>query len=195
MSTSVNIVTVDINNKRALYANPNRKPRILRVVPTGIPDDLTALQRWVLWIFVWKENKKGGGKWDKVPHRVCGKKASSTDPTQWNTFKAVYAAYQRRGAGDTRFDGIGFVLGDGFVGIDLDDVRNPDTGEILTPWAVDLIESASTYADVSPSGTGVKLIGKGEWTGDWHKKPHPSGIGEIEVYDKSRYFTITGVKP
>jgi len=86
---------------------------------------------------------------------------------------------------------VGFVLGDRWCGIDLDDVRNPDTGEI-TPEAAALVERVGTYAEVSPSGTGLKLFGRGKWTGKKHRYPFPGG-GELEVYDSGRYFTVTGL--
>lgn len=155
--------------------------------PDDIPTDLKAVRRWVLWSLVWKAKKNGTGKWDKVPKTVAGKNASSTDSQTWGTFDKVFAAYQSGG-----FAGIGFMLGDGFVGIDLDDVRNPFTGEITAGWAAELLTATSTYADVSPSSTGVKVFGRGVWVGDWHKRLHPSGMGEIEVYDGGRFFTVTG---
>ncbi len=172
--------------KKTLYTNPDRKPDVLTVNPDGIPTELKAARRWVLWALTWKANKDGTGKWDKVPKTATGKNASSTNAGTWDTFDAVFAAYQ-----SGRFDGIGFVLGDGFAGIDQDDVRTPTTGELI-PWAVELLTAAGTYADVSPSGTGVKLFGRGVWNGNWHKRPHPSGAGEVEVYDGGRFFTVTG---
>lgn len=173
--------------KKALYTNPNSKPDVLAAVPDGICATLKNEPRWVLWALTWKANKDGTGKWDKVPRTPAGRHASSTDPKTWSTFEAVVAAYQTG-----RFDGVGFVLGDGFAGIDLDEVRNPETGELFAAWAVELIAAAGTYTDVSPSGTGAKLFGRGVWKGDWHKRPHPSGVGEIEVYSEGRYFTVTG---
>lgn len=173
--------------KKLLYTNPDRKPDVLPVDPAGIPAELTAARRWVLWRLEWKTNRDGTGKWDKVPKRIDGRNAKSTDPATWDTFESVWATYQRGG-----FDGLGFMLGDGFAGIDLDDIRNPVTGEITTPWAVELIATAGTYTDVSPSGFGCKLFGRGVWRGEWHKRPHPSGSGEIEVYSQGRYFTVTG---
>jgi hypothetical protein len=172
--------------KKAMYSNPDRKPDVRPVNPDGIPAELKAIRRWVLWTLTWKANKDGTGKWDKVPKTAASENASSTNPKTWGTFDAVFAAFQ-----SGRFDGTGFVLGDGFAGIDLDVVRTPTTGELL-PWAGELLTDAVTYADVSPSGTGVKLFGRGVWRGDWHKRPHPSSVGEVEVYDGGRFFTLTG---
>ena len=173
--------------KKALYADPKNKPSVLPVNPDGIPADLKDAARWVLWKLAWKANKDGTGKWDKVPVTTAGRGAKTNDPRTWGTFEAVLAAYRK-----LRYDGIGFVLGNRFAGVDLDDVRDPATGAITAAWAADLVRKAGTYTDVSPSGTGVKLFGVGTWMGDWHKRPHPSGTGEIEIYSAGRYFTVTG---
>lgn len=173
--------------KKQLYGDPDRKPTMLPVNPDGIPEWMRAVRRWVLWRLVWKTNKTKPGKWDKEPFRTTGTHASSTDPASWATFGEVIATYQRGG-----YDGVGFVLGDGVAGIDADEVRDPESGVITAPWAVDLLARGLGYADVSPSGLGVKIFGRGKWNGDEHKKPHPSGVGEIEVYDSGRYFTVTG---
>jgi len=50
----------------------------------------------------------------KRPVTVDGRPASSTDSTTWTTYEAARAS--------TIDDGLGFVLGDGVGGIDLDHV-------------------------------------------------------------------------
>ncbi len=167
--------------KKAFYADPTRKPTVLAVNPDGISVILKDAPRWVLWKLVLK-----GGKWTKVPTQASGRNASSTNPKSWAAFPDVLPVYR----GGTS-DGFGFVLGGEFVGIDLDDVRDPATGELVS-WAAELVSTAGTYAEVSPSGTGVKLFGFGTWGGKWHKRPHPSGVGEIEVYADGRFFVVTG---
>ena len=187
----MSIITVERterqSQKRAFYSDPDRKPVAPAPLWDEIPDELRAARRWVLWRLQWKGNRNGGGKWDKVPHQSNGACAKSNAPDTWGTLEAVRTACSRGG-----FDGIGFVLGDGFVGIDLDDVRDRDSGTITAPWVAELIDRNATYAEVSPSGTGVKLFGHGTWSGGWHKRPHPSGAGEIEVYDTARFFCVTG---
>jgi primase-polymerase (primpol)-like protein len=59
--------------------------------------------------------------------------------------------------------GLGFVFSadDPLFFLDLDHCRDPDTGEIA-PWALDYLEGFyGTYIEVSPSGTGIKVIGEG----------------------------------
>src|SRR5690242_9584019 len=113
------------SRKTAHYADRDARPLVLAPDLGNIPAELRAEPRWCLWKLVWKTRKGGGGKWDKPPYQPNGRAASSTDPTTWSSFEAVADAYRKGG-----FDGIGYMLGDGNAGIDLDDVRDPDTGEI-----------------------------------------------------------------
>jgi hypothetical protein len=88
------------------------------------------------------------------------------------------------------YDGIGFVFtpDDPFAGIDLDNCRDTATGEI-DPWAEEVLaQFGDTYAEVSPSGTGVKLFGIGALPGPGRH------VGNVELYDSKRYFTVTGHK-
>jgi hypothetical protein len=170
------------SHKARFYSDPTHRPVVLPPDLDAIPAELRAENRWVLWRLVWKPK---GRRWTKAPFRPDGRAAKSNDPTTWTTFDVAVAAYQAGG-----FDGIGFVLGDGFAGIDLDDVRDPGTAA-LTPDAAALVERFATHAEISPSGSGVKLVGRGDWRAGWHRKPFPGG-GEIEGYSAGRYFTVTG---
>lgn len=97
-----------------------------------------------------------------------------------------------------RFDGPGFVFPSdgGWLGIDLDGCRDPETGAI-EDWARDIVTTVGSYAEVSPSGTGVKIFCKriGEWTyqnkstADAEKSHHG-----WEVYTGGRYFAVTGLR-
>src|SRR5262249_1385032 len=78
----------------------------------------------------------------------------------------------------------------GYCGIDLDDCRDPETGQ-LSPDATAIVERFASYTEVSPSGTGVKIICKGD--------PRPvlgqanSKSGNYEIFSHHKYFTLTGV--
>jgi hypothetical protein len=72
------------------------------------------------------------------------------------------------------------------VGVDLDKCLDPDTGEI-TPWAARTIERLDSYAEVSPSLTGVKIWVYAPSIKHGHVKPG------LEVYPRGRYFTVTGL--
>ncbi|WP_157605106.1 AAA family ATPase [Schlesneria paludicola] len=81
--------------------------------------------------------------------------------------------------------------GDGLIGIDLDDCREPVSGD-LAGWAQDIVECFKTYAEVSPSGTGVKLFVRGVLPEGFRKKHRRPEGGEVEAYDSGRFFTVTG---
>jgi primase-polymerase (primpol)-like protein len=75
---------------------------------------------------------------------------------------------------------------DQFVGIDLDDCR--DTGQgTIDDWAAQILRAMDTYGEVSPSGTGLKLICRARSPAGKGRKN-----GDIETYDRGKYFTVTG---
>jgi hypothetical protein len=118
--------------------------------------------------------------------RPNGEDASSTESLSWATFEQAKAAFLRGG-----FDGIGFVFSheDQYFGVDLDACRDKKTGQ-LTPEAQEWITRFGTYCEVSPSGTGVKLIGLGALPeGMSGRRNATTGA---ECYDRGRYFTVTG---
>jgi putative DNA primase/helicase len=127
--------------------------------------ELAQTPAWVCW-----RSQIRKGKRTKVPHTPAGSPASSTDPHTWSSYAECFqAAYVR---GD--HDGIGRVLvGDGIAGIDLDNRRDP-LPEIIS------------YAELSPSGTGLHIWRRGSWPCDGNKR------GGIEVYERRRFLTITG---
>ncbi|HJT79198.1 MAG TPA: hypothetical protein VJ739_18525 [Gemmataceae bacterium] len=159
------------------------KPKALAVNSDHIPAALKRPARWVCWRYVRRRDKKGTHRWTKVPiDPKTGANADTTDPSTWATFAAALAYYETRRAD---VDGVGFVLGDGWVGVDLDDVRDPETGEVRRS-AAEVVESFKTYTEVSPSATGLKLITRGGLPGERRRKGH------VEMYDGGRFFALTG---
>lgn len=70
-----------------------------------------------------------------------------------------------------------FVDADGgFVFIDIDNVRDPQNGDIK-PWAADMITHLNTYCEVSPSGKGFHLVARGKIDADHHRNGDP-----VELY-------------
>ena len=140
----------------------------------NIPAEMKALPQWVLW-----RGEPRGEKISKVPYRLDGRRASSTNPDDWTTFdRAVSAA--------SRFSGIGFVFraGGGIVGIDFDHVIHDG---VTVPWALRTAEAFDSYTEYSPSGQGLHIICKGSIPdGKGHRRDR------VEMYDRGRYFTMTG---
>lgn len=144
----------------------------------------------------WKWERRGE-KRTKPPVKACGYGyADATDPATWATYEEARAAMQ---AEARRLEGIGFVLGDGVCGVDLDGCRDPATGEV-EPWARAIVEELRSYAEVSPSGTGIKVfclcdpvprLSKNRLvlrrTNDGAEKDR-----QVELYTSGRYFCITG---
>jgi hypothetical protein len=158
----------------------------LQVNPDGVPLELRQLDQWVCWRYVAKKDNKGQTRWAKVPVNArTGRNARSNDPGTWAPF-AEAMAYLHSGAAD----GIGFMFSekDPFAGVDLDDCRDPATG-FLDPWAADEVRALATYAEVSPTGTGVKTILKGVLHPDARNKVPP-----FEFYDRDRFFALTGMR-
>jgi putative DNA primase/helicase len=144
----------------------------------AIPHQLKRRPQWVNWRL-----EERNGELTKVPYTPgTMRRASTTELMGWGTFEEAVEAL-----GSGRYSGIGFVFcsGDPFVGIDLDDCRDPETGE-LEKWAVELVDSFErAYKEVSPSGRGIHLITRGK-TRRSHKIPR------LELYSMERFFTITG---
>jgi putative DNA primase/helicase len=152
------------------------------VQPHNIPDSLRSSRRWLNWRW-----EASGGK---VPKRAANpqQSASSTDPSTWAAFDDALATYQRP---DHDLDGIGIALdGSGLVGIDLDNCRDLASGDIAEP-AWEIVRELDTYAEVSPSGTGIRLFAEGSLDGLTGRKGGYGGI-EVEIYDSGRYLTVTG---
>lgn len=75
----------------------------------------------------------------------------------------------------------------GLIGIDLDHCRDPDTG-VIQPWALTIVKDLNTYAEVSPSGEGLRLWARG------HLPPGRRKKDDVEMYSGGRYLTVTGCR-
>lgn len=156
----------------------------------NVPMLLRERPQWVLWKTITRD------KPTKVPFSVNGEPAKANDPATWSTFDDALARYEQGG-----YDGIGyeFSASDPFVGIDLDGCRDPSTGK-LADWAKAIVLEFNTYAEVSPSETGVKLFGIGKLPFGSGRKVELSAAKvcdktpAIEVYDHLRYFAVTGLR-
>jgi putative DNA primase/helicase len=145
-----------------------------------IPEAIITPRRFVLWKYEMRENSKGEMKRTKVPYQASRPncKAKSTAPTTWSSYTAVLLAYQ-----DGHGDGIGFCLGDGWTGVDLDHCI---VDGVLSDTAKSIVQKLSTYTEISPSGDGIKMICRGTLP------PGRRRDGGIEMYDRGRFFTLTG---
>ncbi|WP_244483627.1 AAA family ATPase [Methylobacterium sp. Leaf91] len=155
-------------------------------LPTALTP-LVAERRWLVW--KWELNDKG--KPTKVPYRADAPsvKGSSTDSRTWADHSTAAAAVA---AG--RADGIGYALHGGKVGaFDLDHCRDRETQEIA-PWALKLLARAKSYAEVTPSGEGIRILGFAEGSKVHRRQRVPmTAEGAVETFrDAERFITVTG---
>src|SRR5262245_27850046 len=144
----------------------------------GLPDEIQQSDRCVVWRY---ETRNGDGRKTKIPFVATdpARPASSTDPSTWRPFLDARCAYE-----DGKADGAGFVLGDGYVGIDIDHCIGAD-GQ-LDADAGAIVADIGSYAETSPSGSGIHILASGSLP------PGRRRTGRFELYDAGRYFTLTG---
>jgi hypothetical protein len=97
--------------------------------------------------------RKPDGKLDKPP---CAG-ARSNDPKTWFTIDKALDLL----AAPNNVAGIGFAITAGIIGLDYDDCRNPTTGELSAEVQQEL-ERFNSYAYVTPSKTGIRIVGKND---------------------------------
>jgi putative DNA primase/helicase len=143
--------------------------------PTIIPEELRSRPQWV----VWRHTRFGRAA--KVPYDArTGRLASVTHRDTWVSFQdAIQVCGQ--------YDGVGFVLSadDPLVGVDLDHCRDPQTG-IIASWADEIITALSSYTEITPSGTGIRIFTAATLPPAGRKRGH------IEIYDREHFLTVTG---
>jgi Toprim domain len=152
---------------------------------------LLAQRQWVLWRWEIPDGKR---KLTKVPYQAKNPNspARSNDSSTWDFFDAVLSSVHRA-------SGIGFMLSEGSIcAFDLDKCRDPATGA-LAVWARQLLEECMSYAEITPSGTGLRIIGYGRGEKVHQniklkeKLPGLSEAGSLEIYrNPERYITVTG---
>jgi hypothetical protein len=153
------------------------------------PQELRALPQWC----VWRLETTDTGRTTKVPYNpVTFALVSSTDPSTWVPFDVALA-----GLDTGVWSGLGFVLADSdpYCFVDLDDpyALDPATGQPkhADPQAIVKLQGEvferfkGTYAELSPSGKGLHIIGIGIV---------PSGRRRhgVELYSSARFMTMTG---
>ena len=154
----------------------------------NIPLELRTFRSWV----VWRYEEVANGKPTKILYCVAtGRPAASNDPQTWCSFDEAHYAITR----NDWYDGIGFVLSDAdpYTFIDLDDpyekkasgeFKHPNPDEVMQRQ-LKLFNETKSYAERSPSGTGLHIICKG-------RVPSGRRRSAIEVYSNLRFMTVTG---
>jgi putative DNA primase/helicase len=141
--------------------------------PARYPEALRAVPRWITW-------KHLSGK--KPPVDEGGHPVSDWTKA-WMTFGEAAERFA-----SPSVDGLGFVLGDGWGGLDLDDCRDPESGE-LHPLAQLLTEEIGAYWEVSPSGKGIKFFGRASC---WLELTFKEDGIVLERKEQRSYFAVVG---
>ena len=144
---------------------------------SNLLSEFKSLPNWVLW-----RSEQRDGKPTKIPYTVRGVRASSTDPGTWATYED---AQRTLASGGANYEGAGFALSHGYVLIDLDDCRNPETGEI-TDKARAIVERVDSYTEISPSAAGLHI-----YVHDPNARTVAKKEDGIEIYAGRRYSCVT----
>ena len=163
-----------------------QKPSIQLFDGSGIPDELKAMHRWAPWQAVFNIKR---GKFDKLPksavHPEIG--ISTAAPEKWFTHDQALTAYIKAKG---MLSGVCFVMTgiEGVVGIDMDNCMDADG--VVAPWAQEVIRTANSYTEISPSGRGLRIFALGISDGpDWTN--NEVGI-EVYVGSTPRHLTVSG---
>lgn len=146
---------------------------------------LAERKQWLMWKY--EKGETPDKKPRKMPYWANGKKrrgvqGDEQDRAALGNYTTVAEAALKRG-----FDGVGFAFlpGDGLIGIDLDGMIDPDTGDISERCS-GIIKACDSYTEYSPSGKGVHIICLGT-----SRVNKDNGVG-VEIFAEKQYFTFTG---
>ena len=176
-------------------------------IAENIPQEMARLPQWVVW---------------GVPNKVLKCpfnpatmiEAKAGRPETWGSFEQAVDRVRR---GQAQGVGFEFLVGGGIVGIDLDTVRDPESGKVAY-YALEMIKKLDSFTEVSMSGYGVHIFCFGEIVLERNKeKLPPNSIKrpvidaktgkqkldpktgellfkepEIELYNKNQFFAMTG---
>jgi predicted P-loop ATPase len=159
----------------------------MSVFEDTIPQRLRDKNQWVLWRYTTRNGKR-----TKEPiNAKTGRRASSTDPQTWTSFRIALQS-------KIKSDGLGYVFAGEETGIDLDHAYEKESAsglgiKKLKPWAREILDQCQTYTEQSPSGMGLHLIvAGGVIPPDQPGRKRKHHDGAVEIYSRARFFTITG---
>jgi hypothetical protein len=136
--------------------NNDNRPTTCQADLAKLPRALVPLIERPQWC-VWRWEQRGNG-WQKPPFMATQPHthASTSLPSTWAPFPTAFAAVRAGHA-----DGISYILteNDPYAAIDLDNCRDVDTCSI-DRWAQLFMQRAvSSYQEITPSGTGIRIWG------------------------------------
>lgn len=155
----------------------------------NIPEELKIDGLWC----AWKLTEKG-----KEPFNTANDRhAKSNDKSTFNSYFSVLKALDRYYKVDEKgkqLGGLGLGVFNGFSAIDIDHcVENG----ILSPLAIEIIKYCNSYTELSPSGTGVRIIFKTNTKIDKENYYINNAKLGVEIYisdNTNKFVSITGNK-
>lgn len=176
-----------------------------------LPRQLEPLRERKIWLcypLIWNETKHSGvGGYDKPPvNPYTLYNGASDNPESLATYDVAAAQIgktakvripRRDGLVECEIAGVGIAFsGTGVLGIDLDNVVDSER-RVMTREAAEIMQTLSSYTEVSPSGTGLHVIFLGKLPEGIKKlaKPKRDIFGtekaEYQLFD-SGYMTVSG---
>ncbi|EUJ34169.1 phage/plasmid primase, P4 family, partial [Brochothrix campestris] len=109
--------------------------------------------------------------------------AQSNNPETWSDFDTALKK-------SSEFAGIGFMLGNGIFGVDIDNAKEDITmylgGDTDNNVVSEFTDTLRSYAEYSVSNTGIHILCKGTLPEGGRRK------GNYEFYEEGRFFVVTG---
>lgn len=200
---------ITYSDERDEIIESNAMPRMEVVDTAKLPRQLRDAPCWIQW----RWNLGKGGRWSKAPCNESGRIIDSVDRTLWQSIKYLEGRRQTRLAkiadSGSGVDALGFAFAfdagmlignqktDEHIHWGLD-VDNCARGGRLLPGAVRLVQTLGSYAEVSPTGTGIKIFFAGRCPLTLSQipvqAPGDGGTiiqGTIDVKRRG-FFTVTG---
>lgn len=176
---------------------PRATPESMELLRKNVPAELRALPHWVLADRSPKVMGDGSVKSSKVPldPKNTWRNAKSNDPSTWGAFELAVKVAPK----EPKAFGVGVnLLGTEFIGLDLDHVIDPDTGDLAAAARTLIDTLPRTYTETSPSGTGLRVFFRGSLPANLTGSVTDGAFGpgtQLECYDGARgarYLTVTG---
>lgn len=150
-----------------------------------IPLELQKNAEWCVW-----RREIRGGKPTKVPYNPnTGERAETNNPATFGAFDLAEECYMI-----DDYNGIGIRVSNGFSAVDIDHCVEDG---VLSDLAMSIISKLQSYAEYSPSKTGIRIIFKTrpdyQYDSETYYLKNPHNGVEIYVSGATnRFVTITG---
>lgn len=149
------------------------------------PDALRDLKGWLVWH--WRQ-KPGSPKPSKMPYYVSGKVRNGTHGSEADRANLVTFEEAKAFAEKHDFAGVGLALMPEF-GVTALDFDNCIKDGVIDPRVEDL--TVGTYAEISPSGNGIRAFVLGEAPDHKDSTPADGSFG-FETFHAKGFVTFTG---